>query len=95
MKNRSHQEIAYHEALAERPCVLCELLCQDQVGRTTIHHIREGQGMSQRASHWLVVPLCEDCHQGKGGVHGDRSLLRIAKVEELDLLAITIQGNAR
>lgn len=57
----------------------------------TVHHIRDGQGMSQRASHWLAIPLCPDCHQGPGGIHGDRSLWRIRKMTELDALADTIR----
>lgn len=77
--------------IAGLPCILCELLDQPQTGRTTVHHIREGQGMSQRASHWLAVPLCRECHQGHLGIHGDRTLLRIANVDELDLLALTIE----
>ena len=73
-------------------CVLCRLLGMQQESVTDVHHIREGQGMAQRASNWLVVPLCHSgCHQGPLGIHGDRSLLRIAKVDELDLLAMTIQ----
>lgn len=77
--------------IADMPCVLCSILGQRQVGRTYVHHIRAGQGMSQRASDFLTIPLCHDCHQGPHGIHGDRSLLRIARVEELDLLAAVIE----
>ncbi len=73
------------------PCVLCTLLGQQQVTVTHAHHPRSGQGMAQRASDWLVAALCQDCHQGKLGVHGDRTLLRLAKVEEMDLVALTVQ----
>lgn len=70
---------------------LFKLLGIEQTTRTTVHHIREGQGMSQRANDYLTIPLCEDCHQNnRGSIHGDRSLLRIAKTTELDLLAETI-----
>ena len=62
-----------------------------RTGPSDAHHIREGQGMSQRASDVLLIPLCKSCHQGKNGIHGDRSILRIFKVEELDLLAITLE----
>lgn len=78
--------------VAAMDCILCRLLGMQQESKTDVHHIREGQGMAQRASNWLVVPLChEGCHQGPNGIHGDRSLLRIAKVDELDLLAETIK----
>lgn len=48
--------------------------------------------MQQRAADWLTAALCADCHQGPGGVHHDRTLLRVAKVTELDLLADTVQA---
>lgn len=76
------------------PCVLCAALGMPQASHTTAHHIREGQGMAQRAHDMLTVALCRECHQGPQGVHGDRTLLRIAKVSELDLLAITLEALA-
>lgn len=56
-----------------------------------VHHIREGQGMSQRASNYLTIPLCVEAHRGPQGIHGDRTLWKIAGVSELDVLAWTIQ----
>lgn len=56
-----------------------------------VHHIREGQGMSQRADDWLTIPLCPGCHTGQHGVHGDKTMLRIRKRTELDLLAETLE----
>jgi hypothetical protein len=47
--------------------------------------------MSDRASDYLAVALCVDCHRGYDGFHGTKALLRIAKVSEMDLLADTIQ----
>lgn len=80
----------YHNDVAELGCILCDLL---GYGRppAQLHHLREGQGMAQRSSDWLVVPLCPECHQGPCGVHGDQSLLRVAGVGELDLLAETMR----
>ena len=56
-----------------------------------VHHIREGQGASQRADDFLTVPLCPSCHTGPRGVHGDKTMLRILKWTELDLLADTLR----
>ena len=94
MKTRSRDEVAYHARVASLGCVCCAALMRRQEGRTTLHHLREGLGMGQRASAWLVVPLCKDCHQGDNGIHGDRSYLRILKMDELDLLAETIRALA-
>lgn len=65
-------------------CLLCGAPAE-------VHHLREGQGMAQRASNWLTIPLCPYHHRGPRGVHGDRSALRAAKVTELDLLARVIE----
>lgn len=83
-------EERHHDRLAQMGCLLCDLLDMPQASRTEVHHIRAGQGMSQRAGHYLAVPLCGDCHRGPTGVHGDQTLLRIAKTTELDLLDMTI-----
>ena len=50
------------------------------------HHIREGQGTGQRAGHFCTIPLCPDCHVGRGGIHGDKTMMRIRKMDEVDLL---------
>lgn len=89
-KTKTAAERRHHERVAAMGCILCDLLGQGY-SPANVHHLREGHGMSQRANHFLVVPLCRECHQGPMGVHGDRTLLRLAKVEELDLLALTIQ----
>lgn len=73
-------------------CAICEVLGMDQEGRTYAHHIREGQGMSQRADDELAVPLCLEHHVGKTGIHGDRSAWRMARMEELDALVVTIRN---
>jgi hypothetical protein len=71
-------------------CILCRHL---DLGETpaNLHHVREGQGLSQRASDWLVIPLCKLHHQGTEGIHGGR-FYQLYKMDELDLLAMTIQA---
>lgn len=83
-------ERQHMDRVARMGCMLCRVLGHSDVP-ANLHHIREGQGMSQRSSHYLVIPLCKECHQGKLGIHGDKTLMRIAKVEELDLLAMVIE----
>lgn len=81
----------YMEKVACVPCVLCTALGQGP-SKGTVHHLRTGQGKGERASDFLTMSLCPACHQGPNGLHGDRALLRIAKVDELDLLAMTIEA---
>lgn len=75
-------------------CVLCRRLGYPDTP-AEVHHLREGQGMAQRASDWLTVGLCPDHHRGARGIHGDRSALRQAKCDEMDLLADTIEALTR
>lgn len=74
-------------------CILCQVLGQ---GKTPaeVHHLREGQGGGQRADDFLTIPLCPNCHRGPQGIHGDKTLLRITKLTELDLLAMTLEALA-
>ena len=74
------------DRLAQLPCCCCGAY------GVQLHHVREGQGMAQRASNWLTIPLCPDCHTGSRGIHGDKSIMRQHKLDEMDLLARTIES---
>jgi hypothetical protein len=74
--------------VADLPCACCG------TEGVHLHHIREGQGMAQRASNFLVIPLCPDCHTGPSGLHGDKAMMNIKKLTELDMLASTIEAMA-
>ena len=79
------------DKVAQLPCVLCAVLGMPESRPVHVHHLTQGKGLGTRASDFLTLPLCIQCHQGKHGIHGDRQLLRLAKVSELDLLAETIR----
>jgi len=74
--------------IAALGCIVCH---HAGLGETpaNLHHIREGQGLGQRASDWLVVPLCKEHHQGKTGIHGGQ-FYQHWKLDEYDLLAMTL-----
>lgn len=85
-------EARHLSRLAELGCILCHARYGiDDGERAEIHHLREGQGMAQRGSNWTAIPLCPTCHRGPRGIHGDRLLLKALKLDELDLLAMTIE----
>ncbi len=73
----------YKSLVAALGCLICQ-------APACLHHVREGQGMSQRASDWLVVPLCREHHQGKSGIHGGKFYQHF-KMDEMDLLAMVIE----
>lgn len=86
MKKADAFERRHMGKVAALPCVCCG------ASGVQVHHIREGQGMGERSSHYLTVPMCPDCHTGPNGIHGNKSFMRIRKLDELDLLAMTIKA---
>ncbi len=88
-------EKEYLNRVASLGCILCRELGYGETP-ATIHHPREGQGMSQRASNWLAIPLCPEHHQGATGLHGlgTRGFYARYRLDELDLLAMTIEALA-
>lgn len=86
-KNKPKQTIAEREwvgRIKSMPCICCVMLCRQALDESDAHEIRQG-------SWFLSIPLCKDCHQGKSGVHGDRTYLRILKCDEFDLLNETLR----
>lgn len=79
--------------IASLGCILCQHL-GDPGTPAEVHHIREGQGASQRASDWLTIPLCPEHHRGNGGIHGlgRKGFETRYKLGELDLLAMTLEA---
>lgn len=73
------------DRIATFPCAVCG------TQPVQIHHPRAGQGMAQRASHFLGIPLCPECHQGQHGIHGDRAAWRLRKMDEWDALAKVVE----
>jgi len=69
------------------PCCLCGAY------GSQAHHVTEGKTFGKRDKlHFCTIPLCESCHKGPGGIHGDKTMLRIAKKSELQLLAETLEA---
>lgn len=77
-KRTSTAERIHLAAIKQLPCSVC-----DAPGPSEAHHIKQ-------SSAWTCVALCDECHRGPLGIHGDKTLLRIHKLDELDLLAVTI-----
>lgn len=62
------------------PCSVC-----DDPGPCDAHHVKQGQ-------HFTVVALCKSCHQGPLlGLHGQRRMWAVKKMDEIDALAVTVQ----
>lgn len=55
-------ERAHLSKVIDLGCVVC-------YGLAEAHHIRDGQGLGQRASNYEVIPLCYYHHRGAEGIH--------------------------
>lgn len=72
-------ERAHLARLAELQCAVC-----DANGEET-HEIKQGA--------WFTsIRLCADCHRGaRNGLHGQRLMWKLRKMDELDALNVTIE----
>lgn len=61
-------------------CIVC-----GAEGPSDAHHIIQGD-------HYSCIPLCRDCHMGsKNGIHGQRVMWKIMKLDEMSALSKTIR----
>ncbi len=77
LNNKQRRHLAQ---VKELPCSVC-----DQAGPSEAHHVKQG-------SQYTCVALCTDCHRSPTlGIHGQRRMWAIKKMDELDALNITIE----
>ena len=68
------------ERVKELDCSVC-----DGRSPSECHEIKQGQWFTSCA-------LCPDCHRGSvNGLHGQRRMWAVKKMDELDALAVTIE----
>jgi len=67
------------------PCGLCD------ARPVEAHHVMEGRTPGRKSDDRLAIPLCVGCHRGSKGAHGDKTMFKIYKKSELDILADTIE----
>jgi hypothetical protein len=62
------------------PCSVC-----DEPPPSDAHHVKQ-------ASAYTCVALCKSCHQGSlMGLHGQRRMWAIKKMDEIDALSVTVE----
>lgn len=68
------------ERIKEMACGVC-----NASGPSECHELKQGQWFS-------AIPLCADCHRGPfNGIHGQARMWAVMKLDELDVLAATVQ----
>lgn len=73
-------EHAHLEKVKSLSCSVCGAAAPSEA-----HHIKQG-------NHFTTVALCIDCHRGsKNGLHGQRVMWRVMKMDEIDALNETIR----
>lgn len=76
----SSAESAHIGRVKQLPCSVC-----DEDGPCDAHHVKQGQ-------HFTVIALCKSCHQGSlMGLHGQRRMWALKKMDEVDALAVTVR----
>lgn len=76
----SRAESEHMASVKALPCSVC-----DQPGPSEAHHVRQGD-------HFTTVALCTDCHTGsRNGIHGQRLMWSIKKIDEIGALSITFR----
>ena len=81
------------DKLVEHGCALCWHL--GIYGTPAeVHHLRDGQGLSQRASDDEAIPLCPAHHRGPQGLHGlgTRGFAARYGITERELLELVRSG---
>lgn len=89
-KNKARQtdlERAWVRMVKLQPCALCGS-GGGEAAPSEAHEIRQGL--------WFTaLALCAECHRGSNGWHGNKSLWRIRKADELSILNETIEAVVR
>jgi hypothetical protein len=79
-KAMTREERDHVERVKSLPCSVC-----DQGQESEAHEIKQGQWFTATA-------LCLDCHRGSvNGLHGQKRMWAIMKMDELDALAVTLR----
>ncbi len=61
-KSKTKAEQQWLSDVAELGCICCRNMGYG-ASRAELHHVRNGQGMGQRADHYSVLPLCPQHHR--------------------------------
>ena len=72
-------ERAHQGRVKELPCSVC-----GAPPPSAAHHI-------DQSCAWAVVALCYECHQGRGGIHHEKTMWRIYKMDEIKALNVTLK----
>ncbi len=65
-KSKTKDEKNWLNKISNFGCVVCRKHYEiDDAPPANCHHIRQGMGAGQKNSHYMVLPLCWEHHQGQ------------------------------
>jgi hypothetical protein len=77
-------ESAHVERVKMLPCSVCDEGGGESAA-SEAHEIKQGQWFTSCA-------LCADCHRGsRNGIHGEKRMWSLKKMDEIDALAVTLE----
>lgn len=81
-KTITKSEGAHMDRVKRSRCAVCNEGSDDTY--VEAHHTKQG-------NHYTTIGLCEHCHRGPMGIHGDKTMWRIHKMDENDALNETLR----
>lgn len=87
-------EKIHMDKVAQLGCIICSDFLGAEDSPAELHHLREGQGQSQRSSNYEVIPLCPAHHRlGGEGVafHASPDQFRSLYGTETELLTKVLE----
>ena len=89
---RTKADKRHMDLVASLGCVACRNMGYG-ASPAQLHHIRNGQGMGQRAGHKQVIPLCPRHHMATypTGIHANTPAWEAQHGTEIELLAQVLQ----
>lgn len=78
---KTKTESNYHNFIAQLDCIACG------DSPVQVHHVRHFNGDLVTRNHWLVLPLCPECHMGQNGIHHNAKVFRMRHGDESTMIA--------
>jgi hypothetical protein len=78
-------EAAHLERVKNLECAVCAKYAPSHA-----HHLMHDRASGRKPGHYCTIPLCDNCHVGPNGIHGDRSMWKVYKISEMEALDQTL-----
>ena len=94
-KSKTKDERNWLNKISNFGCVVCIKFYNvdpQNILPANCHHIRQGMGAGQKNSHYMVLPLCWEHHQGNDGFHAGQKTWESKYGTESELLEYVLDN---